>query len=420
MKRLMGHLTMATDIGVEHVLRKLTFHVLTLVFVNLLLTIELRAAQPVNATLPPGTIETITVRFRSVDRPVSIYVPSGYQPGTATPLLFALHGASGDASVMYDPEKRIVEHAETKGFIAVFPNGLPKPGAPPNSTNYFWADPVNVPYMDHLIDLMIANFTIDTGRIYFTGFSGGAKLIYELAADPAISARITAVATVSGELGGKFVEPANSPWEIIDPIASGGVPMSALLLQGGDDKRMPEKGGFDDDFERILTSFQAKVDTWRLFVNASRTGDLVTLPFAPQRVVATQYVNGGSGNTVVSVIDPELAHRWPDWNLMGAIWDFFEHRPARVACPAITVNPASLPKGTLGSTYNQMLTASPAGGNYTYAVTSGALPPGLSLSPAGILSGTPTANGSFNFTIRATSANGCQARGDFNLKIKNN
>ncbi len=275
-----------------------------------------------------GTIQTIMVRFRGVDRPVSLYVPTSYGSGTPIPLLFALHGASGDASVMYDPDKHITEFAESEGFIAVFPNGLNRPGAPAGSTNYYWEDPVNQPYMNHLIDLMQGSFTIDTARIYFVGFSGGAKLIYRLAADPQISARIAAVATVAGEIGGKSTDPTTSDWEVIDPSASGGVPMSALLLQGGNDIRLPEHGGFDDEFERIGASFQVKVDIWRLFINA-RTGSSVTLLGAPARVEATRYTNTTTGHTVISARDPVLAHRWPEWNYMEAIWDFFEQAPTR-------------------------------------------------------------------------------------------
>lgn len=40
------------------------------------------------------------------------------------------------------------------------------------------------------------------------------------------------------------------------------------------------------------------------------------------------------------------------------------------------------------------------------AVVNGTLPPGLSLSSAGVLSGTPTSNGNSSFTVRATDANG--------------
>jgi len=307
---------------------RLLSRLLAQIFVGLTMTASQSQARPLPAAQSRGTISIIAVLIGQVQRQVAIYVPNSYRPGVAVPLVFALHGGGGDASKMYDPEKRIVEYAESQGFIAVFPNGLPKPGAPPDSNNLYWGDPVNIEFMNRLIDLMMGRFTIDSRRVYFIGFSGGAKLIYQLAADPAISARVAAIATVAGEMGGKQIEPPTSPWEIIDPAATGGVPMSALLLQGGDDTHMPAAGGFDNDFDRISISFQTKVDSWRLFVGA-RDGVSETLPGAPPRLEATRYTNPATGQIVISALDPVLGHKWPEWNFMGVIWDFFEHAPTR-------------------------------------------------------------------------------------------
>ena len=71
---------------------------------------------------------------------------------------------------------------------------------------------------------------------------------------------------------------------------------------------------------------------------------------------------------------------------------------------AVTVSPATLTNGTQNVAYSRTLTASGGTAPYAYAVTSGAVPAGLTLSGAGVLSGTPTANGSFNFTVTATDA----------------
>ena len=74
-----------------------------------------------------------------------------------------------------------------------------------------------------------------------------------------------------------------------------------------------------------------------------------------------------------------------------------------IAPPTVTVSPGSLPDGTSGVSYNQTVTAS--GGAAPYALSfSGTLPTGLSLSSGGVLSGTPTAAGTFNFTITATDS----------------
>ena len=71
---------------------------------------------------------------------------------------------------------------------------------------------------------------------------------------------------------------------------------------------------------------------------------------------------------------------------------------------AIVISPASLPAATEGVAYSQALSASGGTAPYTYAITSGALPAGLTLSSAGLLSGTPTVDGAFVFRVTATDA----------------
>jgi uncharacterized repeat protein (TIGR01451 family)/CSLREA domain-containing protein len=73
-------------------------------------------------------------------------------------------------------------------------------------------------------------------------------------------------------------------------------------------------------------------------------------------------------------------------------------------CPAIVVDPSSLPNGSQGIPYSQVITASGGTGSYSFAVTSGGLPNGFSLSSGGVLDGTPSTPGTFTFTITATDA----------------
>jgi uncharacterized protein YhjY with autotransporter beta-barrel domain len=75
-----------------------------------------------------------------------------------------------------------------------------------------------------------------------------------------------------------------------------------------------------------------------------------------------------------------------------------------INAPTIVVAPASLPAGTVGSAYSQTITASGGTSTYTFAPTAGALPAGMSLASNGALTGTPTAGGTFNFTITATDS----------------
>ncbi len=86
-------------------------------------------------------------------------------------------------------------------------------------------------------------------------------------------------------------------------------------------------------------------------------------------------------------------------------------------CPTVTVNPATLPNGTLGAVYNQTLTASGGAGPYVYSLQNGAWPTGVTLSGAGAVTGTPTANGTFNVTVKATDANGCMGTRTYTLNV---
>ncbi|WP_447413104.1 putative Ig domain-containing protein, partial [Clostridium perfringens] len=58
-----------------------------------------------------------------------------------------------------------------------------------------------------------------------------------------------------------------------------------------------------------------------------------------------------------------------------------------VAAPAIALTPATLPAATPGAAYSQTLGAAGGIAPYSYAITAGALPTGLTLSSTGTLSG---------------------------------
>ncbi len=64
-----------------------------------------------------------------------------------------------------------------------------------------------------------------------------------------------------------------------------------------------------------------------------------------------------------------------------------------IAPPTLTITTTSLPNGTINTPYSQMLAATGGTGSYSWQLTSGALPAGLTLnSTSGLISGTPTAN----------------------------
>jgi Ice-binding-like/Putative Ig domain/Dockerin type I domain/NHL repeat len=88
------------------------------------------------------------------------------------------------------------------------------------------------------------------------------------------------------------------------------------------------------------------------------------------------------------------------------------------ACPVITVNPATLPNGVVGTAYNQTISATGGTAPYAFSVTTGALPAGLSLNAAtGAITGTPNPAGTFNFTITAKDTNLCPGSRAYSIVI---
>lgn len=82
---------------------------------------------------------------------------------------------------------------------------------------------------------------------------------------------------------------------------------------------------------------------------------------------------------------------------------------------ALTVTTGTLPGATVGAPYSQALTASGGATPYTWSATAGALPAGLTLSSAGVVSGTPSTAGTVTFTVQVQDA--LQQRASAQLSI---
>src|SRR5579872_774428 len=83
----------------------------------------------------------------------------------------------------------------------------------------------------------------------------------------------------------------------------------------------------------------------------------------------------------------------------------------------VTFATTSLPGGTVGLTYSFTLAASGGTAPYTWLVTGGSLPAGISLSSSGVLSGKATSASSLSPTIQVTDANGHSASLTFSITI---
>jgi hypothetical protein len=87
--------------------------------------------------------------------------------------------------------------------------------------------------------------------------------------------------------------------------------------------------------------------------------------------------------------------------------------------PLTVISASPLLVGTVGNAYSQSLIASGGTTPYTWSLVTGAesLPAGLTLNPTGIISGSPTAAGISNFTVRVTDAAGGTAQKALSITV---
>ena len=85
--------------------------------------------------------------------------------------------------------------------------------------------------------------------------------------------------------------------------------------------------------------------------------------------------------------------------------------------PAIAFTTTSLATATYKTAYSATVAATGGAGTLTYNLASGPLPAGLTLSPAGLISGTPTAAGTFPISVSASDAFGDTQTQSLSLKV---
>jgi hypothetical protein len=86
--------------------------------------------------------------------------------------------------------------------------------------------------------------------------------------------------------------------------------------------------------------------------------------------------------------------------------------------PVLSVGTTELSEATVNVPYSRTLVANGGRPDYVWVVESGSLPPGLSLSQSGTISGTPTSAGTNNFAVRVTDSGGGSATKNLTLVVK--
>jgi polyhydroxybutyrate depolymerase len=135
-----------------------------------------------------------TIIIDGITRSYTVQLPTNYYETSALSLVLALHGGGGSAS-QFESTNKLTQKATTSGFIVVYPNGTGTIQTW-NAGNCCGASVNNnindVKFISMLIDKLVANYNINSKKVYATGHSNGGMLCYRLACE--LSNKIAAIA----------------------------------------------------------------------------------------------------------------------------------------------------------------------------------------------------------------------------------
>lgn len=164
-----------------------------------------------------GNVESID--YKGEERKFIVHLPRGYQKNQNYPVVFALHGY-GDNPRYIEAYSGLSRLSDKEKFIVVYPYGTKNEEIPRLSWNSgyccgsaFESKKDDLGFLSSLIDHVNSNFSTDKERVFFTGFSNGGMVAYQMALN--YPEKIRAIAPVSSTMNGRtqnstFIELKNT------------------------------------------------------------------------------------------------------------------------------------------------------------------------------------------------------------------
>ncbi|WP_263170846.1 alpha/beta hydrolase family esterase [Streptomyces sp. SCSIO ZS0520] len=264
--------------------------------------------------VPPGESTRQTLSSGGHERSYLVHLPASYDPGEPQPVVLSFHGHGRTSEY----QESLTDMSALDALV-VYPQGLTGTdgesawqGAP------YSAEADDVAFTGELLDLLEAQFCVDTTREYAAGKSNGGGFAGLLGCR--LSARLAAVAPVSGAF-----YPQGGPCEPERPVP-------VLDFHGQQDTTIPYTG----DPAKGLPPLQDWLTGW-----ASRENcDAAPETTAPWPHVSRQRWTGcAEGSEVVHYAVSDLGHDWPSttpnedsevpttFDATPLIWEFFQqHR----------------------------------------------------------------------------------------------
>jgi polyhydroxybutyrate depolymerase len=271
-----------------------------------------------------------------LSRTFRVFLPSGYDPAVATPVVFLLHGGFGSGAQV-EASANLTPVAEANGFIAVSPDGVLSPGNirtwnGGGCCGYAQAAAIDdVGFAAAMLDHLESVLCVDRRRVYATGMSNGGIMSHRLACD--LAPRIRAVAPVAGTMMASTCSPTR--------------PVPVLSIHGTADLNVPYGGGTGCGAAGVaFTSVSQTVTGW---LSRNACGPASVPGFSQGDGACLRKGKCPGAADVVQCDIPNGGHQWPGgdppliaglpgcpfgyqsqtFSASEAVWDFFRQHPPR-------------------------------------------------------------------------------------------
>lgn len=296
-----------------------------------------------DTTIAPGD-HTRTLNFGGLKRSYIIHIPAHVMGLGKLPVVLVFHGGGSNA-IDWEKFCGFNETAEKNNFIVVYPNGTGRIKGYEDKV-LGWNGGPHEPGGDHpdlqkiddvgftraLLDDLSAVLPVDKKRVYATGMSMGAIMVYRLGSE--LSDRIAAIATIAGSMGTDSCRPIRAvPVMDFHGTADPGVP-----FEGGKGKIDPSGA--------IYYSAEFSVQSWVKADGCNKIPTIDTLPAVVNDstvVVRKKYTAGKNGAEIIQYVIIGGGHTWPGippgpgMEILGRttksiqandlIWEFFKKHP---------------------------------------------------------------------------------------------
>ena len=308
--------------------------IVTVLFVLLSSALVGCAVSPAKNVAP---MTRYTLEHDGLEREYFVFLPSSYGKGVNHPVAVFMHGYGGTATATEaEVTNGLTRYAEEYGYVMVFPqstwfmsDGSPEDRRTVTSWNHIsdgfdkgpegpicTADATSYPcppecgtcgqcgwaschddvgFLKDLIVRVAADFAVDAGRIYVSGFSNGAMMANRIACEaPELFA---AVALVGGR-----VEPG------FECAPTRALPL--LQMNGGQDETVPYDGRVSDT-GYFYASTSAIAEHWNNGVTCAAKKEPWVTRITANETVQCTIACRDSDRESIDCLWPEGNHRWP-------------------------------------------------------------------------------------------------------------